>query len=38
VFSSVFTLTVWVFFYGLFDQLLHLPFPDGLIQVWTGLN
>jgi hypothetical protein len=38
VFSSVFTLVVWVFFYGLFDQLLHLPFPDGWIQVWTGLN
>ena len=38
VFSTVFTLAVWVFFYGLFDQLLHLPFPDGWIQVWTGLN
>lgn len=38
VFCSVFTVAVWVFFYGLFDQLLHLPFPDGWIQGWTGLN
>jgi hypothetical protein len=27
--SVVFTVTVWVFFYGLFDHLLHLPFPQG---------
>jgi hypothetical protein len=38
LFCSVFTLIVWVAFYGLFDRLLHLPFPDGWIQVWTGLN
>ena len=38
VFCSVFTLIAWAAFYGLFDQLLHLPFPDGWIQVWTGLN
>jgi hypothetical protein len=28
---------VWGFFYGVFDQLLHLPFPDGWIQIWLGL-
>ena len=28
------TLAVWGFFYGVFDRLLHLPFPAGLIQGW----
>ena len=32
--SVVMTLAVWGFFYGLFDRLLHLPFPAGLIQGW----
>ena len=27
--SATFTAAVWLFFYGLFDQLLHLPFPQG---------
>ena len=27
---------VWGVFYGIFDQLLHLPFPDGWIQSWLG--
>lgn len=27
--SIVFAAAVWGFFYGLFDQLLHLPFPSG---------
>lgn len=35
--SSIFTLAVWVFFYGLFDRLLHLPFSDGWIQTSLGL-
>ena len=35
--SLVFTLVVWAIFYGLFDRLLHLPFPDGLIVTWTGI-
>ena len=38
VFTSVFTLVVWAAFYGLFDLLLHLPFPAGWIQTWTGLS
>src|SRR5581483_3522170 len=29
LFSVILTLATWAFFYGLFDQLLHLPFPDG---------
>lgn len=28
---------VWGLFYGVFDQLLHLPFPAGWIQGWLGL-
>ena len=30
------SLTVWGFFYGVFDRLLHLPFPAGWIQGWLG--
>jgi hypothetical protein len=29
---------VWGAFYGVFDRLLHLPFPDGWIQTWLGLS
>ena len=29
IFSIVFTAGVWLFFYGLFELLLHLHFPDG---------
>lgn len=36
--SLVLTLAVWGLFYGLFDRLLHLPFPDGWIQIWAGLT
>jgi hypothetical protein len=36
--SLAFTLAVWGLFYGLFDLLLHLPFPDGWIQTWIGLS
>lgn len=35
--SSILTATAWGFFYGLFDRLLHLPFPDGWIQTWIGV-
>ena len=38
VFCSTFTFVVCAIFYGLFDLLLHLPFPAGWIQTWTGLN
>jgi len=29
LFSVIFTLGVWIFFYGLFELLLHLHFPEG---------
>ena len=35
--SLVFALVVWGLFYGLFDRMLHLPFPAGWIQTWIGL-
>lgn len=37
VFSAIFTLIVWAVFYGLFDMLLHLPFPDGWLLEWLHL-
>jgi len=37
IFTVVFTAAVWGAFYGLFDQLLHLPFPPGWLFQWLGL-
>jgi hypothetical protein len=37
VLSVVFTAAVGLFFYGLFDRLLHLPFPEGWLRAWSGL-
>ena len=37
VLSIVITAAVWGVFYGLFDALLHLPFPSGLLLDWLGL-
>ena len=35
--SLVFTAVVWGVFYGLFDLMLHLPFPSGyLIDAFTA--
>ena len=34
--SVVLTAAVWALFYGLFDRLLHLPFPEGLLFTWFG--
>jgi hypothetical protein len=36
-FSAIFTAAVWGAFYGLFDLLLHLPFPPGWLLEWLGL-
>jgi Tripartite tricarboxylate transporter TctB family len=36
IFTSVFTALVWGGFYGLFDVLLHLPFPPGMLLAWLG--
>ena len=35
--SIVITVIVAAVFYGLFDILLHLPFPPGLLLDWLGL-
>ena len=36
--SIVFTAVVWGFFHGLFDQMLHLPFPQGWLFEWFGFS
>ena len=37
LFTVIFTAAVWACFYGLFDLLLHLPFPAGLLfGGWSG--
>jgi hypothetical protein len=38
VLSSVMTAAVWGVFYGLFDLLLHLPFPAGWLFSWLGFG
>ena len=38
LFSVLFTLAVFAFFYGLFDLLLHLPFPPGVLLSWVGVR
>jgi len=38
VLSTALTVIAWLFFYGLFVRLLHLPFPDGLIITWLGIG
>ncbi len=35
--SFALTAATWLFFYGLFQRLLHLPFEEGVIQTWLGL-
>jgi hypothetical protein len=37
IISLVITAAVFGVFYGLFDALLHLPFPAGLLLSWLGL-
>ena len=34
LFTVVFTAAVWACFYGLFDLLLHLHFPEGWLVSW----
>jgi hypothetical protein len=36
IFSAVLTAAVWALFYGLFDRLLHLPFPAGWALTWIS--
>jgi Tripartite tricarboxylate transporter TctB family len=37
ILSLALAAVAWGFFYGLFDQLLHLPFPQGWLLEWSGL-
>ncbi len=37
VLSLLLTGSAWVLFWGLFDRLLKLPFPDGQIFIWLGM-
>ena len=34
--SVVLTAVAYVFFAGIFDRMLHLPFPPGVLFVWLG--
>jgi len=34
--SIVLSLAAWAVFYGLFDYLLHLPFPEGQLFQLVG--
>jgi hypothetical protein len=36
--SIILTAVAWLAFYGLFVRLLHLPFPEGLILTWLGIE
>jgi hypothetical protein len=36
--SIMLTVIAWLVFWGLFIKLLTLPFPEGLIITWLGLN
>lgn len=36
LFTLAFTAGVWAFFYGVFDLVLHLPFPAGWLVSWLG--
>ena len=36
ILSAVMTAAIWGVFYGLFDLLLHLPFPAGWLLAWSG--
>jgi hypothetical protein len=38
VLSIVMTAAIWGVFYGLFDLMLHLPFPAGWLVSWFGFS
>ena len=35
--SGLLAVILWVFFFGLFDNFLHLPFPEGLLVEQLGI-
>jgi Tripartite tricarboxylate transporter TctB family len=38
ILSTALTVIAWLFFWGLFVKFLNLPFPEGLVITWLGLN
>jgi Tripartite tricarboxylate transporter TctB family len=38
VLSIALTVIAWLCFWGLFVKLLNLPFPEGLLITWLGLD
>jgi hypothetical protein len=36
--SIVLTGAAWLIFWGLFQYLLRLPFPDGQVMIWLGIS
>jgi putative tricarboxylic transport membrane protein len=36
--SILLTVIAWLCFWGLFVRLLHLPFPEGLVLTWLGIE
>jgi putative tricarboxylic transport membrane protein len=38
VLTIVMTAAIWGVFYGLFELLLHLPFPTGWLFTWLGFG
>jgi hypothetical protein len=36
--SIALTAAAWLSFWGLFDRLLHLPFPEGVLFTWLGME
>jgi len=38
VLSIALTVIAWLVFWGLFVKLLTLPFPEGLLITWLGIN
>jgi hypothetical protein len=36
--SIALTAAAWLCFWGLFDRLLHLPFPEGALLTWLGVE
>lgn len=37
VLSLILTAAGWLLFWGLFDRLLHLPFPEAQLAMWLGM-
>jgi putative tricarboxylic transport membrane protein len=36
--SLILTAFAWIFLYGLFDRLMHVPFPTGQLFIWLKLG